>query len=115
MRMTLWITILLAVSTISSKACSMVLLDPETAPVIGASGVLVIQYENTHRNCNVPMDSMQFTAKGMTIQGATSWKEIRPGVHQRKFKVTYETDSPALNIVRPCPRGGVHASFPVNE
>lgn len=94
-------------------ACAIKLLPLDAVPAVGETGVVAVQYEPTHRTCAVPVEAMQFQPAGMAILGATGWKEIRPGVFQRKFKVKYEDKSPKLQVVRTCSKGGLNLTLEI--
>lgn len=76
--------------------------------------ILKVQITFTHRNCTVDIKNTKFEQEGVKILSATDWKEIEPGVWERKLKVkvTAEKGQTAkITVVRGCSKGGCNQSF----
>lgn len=76
---------------------------------IGDEIVVKVTTTFTHRNCNVSIKNTEFNPTGLKINGATDWKEIQPGVWERKLKLSVvgtKDGKLQLEAVRTCDRMG---------
>ncbi|MCX7863228.1 MAG: hypothetical protein N2449_09580 [Bacteroidales bacterium] len=76
--------------------------------------VVKVQIVLTHRNCTVDIKNTKFEQEGIKILSGTDWKEVEPGVWERKLKikVTAEKGQTArLSVIRGCNKGGCNQSF----
>jgi hypothetical protein len=69
----------------------------------------------THRNCqlNIVKDT-KYEQEGIKILSATDWKEIEPGVWERKFKIKITADkgqTAKFTVIRSCSKGGCNKSI----
>lgn len=67
-----------------------------------------------HRNCNIEIKNTKFNQEGIKIESGTEWKEVEPGVWERKLKVKITAnkgETAKLSVVRVCPKGGGNESI----
>lgn len=70
----------------------------------------------THRNCPVSIDDTKYDYPGFKVLGATPWKEVKPMVYERKFKlkvVKAVKGKAKFNAVRTCKKEGGSGSFSI--
>lgn len=70
----------------------------------------------THRNCPEGIDKTKYDYPGFKVLGATPWKEVKPMVYERKFKlkvVKAIKGKATFNAVRTCHKEGGSGSFTV--
>jgi len=63
----------------------------------------------THRVCNVAMNNTKYDTKGLEILGGTDWKEVSPGVWERKLKMKASSTKNGkliLTVTRSCDKEG---------
>ncbi len=95
------------------RACKIDLEQSNSRPALNEETVLILEYQQTHRNCREPISSIKIEADGMTILGATDWEEIGKGTFQRKLKVKITEDDCSLQVTRSCPKGGLDEDLKV--
>ena len=54
---------------------------------VGDELVIKVKVTLTHRVCTSDIKQTKFDVKGIKILSATDWKELSPGVYERKLKV----------------------------
>lgn len=62
-----------------------------------------------HRNCSIDIKQTKFKQEGIKILSGTDWKEVEPGVWERKLKVKITAnkgETAKLSVERICPKGG---------
>lgn len=79
---------------------------------------LKIKVTLIHRNCNIGIKDSDFKQEGVKIKSATDWKEISPGVWERKIKINIidtTNDKATLSLTRKCNKDGGFGtiSFPL--
>lgn len=70
----------------------------------------------THRNCPESIENTKYDYPGFKVLGATPWKEIKPMVYERKFKlkvVKSVKGKATFNAVRTCKKEGGSGTFTV--
>lgn len=70
----------------------------------------------THRNCPISIDDTKYDYPGFKVLGATPWKEVKPMIYERKFKL--EVIKPVkgkatFSAVRTCKKEGGSGTFTV--
>ena len=80
-------------------------MEPGAPPAVGAIGIFIVTITLTHNPCLLAIDKTKVKATGFVIMGATPWKESKPQVFTRKFKVKFQESGEALfEVKRTCPR-----------
>lgn len=72
----------------------------------------------THGNCGIDLKETKFTPTGMKIKSATNWKEVSPGVFERKFKLILtksDDDKHSFTSNRQCRKGGGNSILNFNS
>ncbi|PKP18428.1 MAG: hypothetical protein CVU05_13510 [Bacteroidetes bacterium HGW-Bacteroidetes-21] len=120
MKKLLIISLLLLSSTFSILACNIEFEVQGTSKETYKSGdeiVVKVKITLTHRVCNVAMKDTKFDTKGLDILGATDWKEVTPGVWERKVKLKAKTTSNGkliFSVTRTCEKEGGSGSLTLN-
>jgi|YNPMSStandDraft_1061717.scaffolds.fasta_scaffold00208_13 hypothetical protein len=76
--------------------------------------IVKVRIVNTHRNCSVDIKNTKFEQEGIKILSATDWKEIEPGIWERKLKIKITANkgqNAKINIIRPCSKGGCNLPY----
>ena len=71
--------------------------------------IVKVRVTLTHRACVVAMNQTKFDTKGLEILGGTDWKEVTPGVWERKLKMKAAKTSDGkltLQVTRTCDKEG---------
>ncbi|HBF89228.1 MAG TPA: hypothetical protein DDX39_11355 [Bacteroidales bacterium] len=104
-------------SIIAIQACEFeieVVGEKKATYKIGDEIVIKVKAIFIHRNCDVVISDTKFNPTGLKIKSATEWKEIQPGVWERKVKLTVvgtKDGNLIFNAVRTCPRTGGSGSI----
>lgn len=67
-----------------------------------------------HKNCTIDIKQTKFNQEGIKIISGTDWKEVEPGVWERKLKVKITAnkgEKAKISAVRICPKGGGNESI----
>lgn len=76
--------------------------------------VIKVNIVNNHRNCTVDIKNTKFEQEGIKILSGTDWKEVEPGVWERKLKIKITAEkgqTSKIFIVRPCSKGGCNLPY----
>ena len=106
-RSVLWpVVFLVVLAPMFSWSCQLdIQMEPGAPPTVGAIGIIIVTITQTHNPCLLAIDKTKVKATGFVIMGATPWKESKPQVFTRKFKVKFQESGEALFAVdRTCPR-----------
>lgn len=71
--------------------------------------IVKVRVSLTHRTCAVAMNQTKFDTKGLEILGGTDWKEVTPGVWERKLKLKASKTADGkivLTATRTCDKEG---------
>ncbi|MFB6319653.1 hypothetical protein [Saccharicrinis sp. FJH54] len=71
----------------------------------------------THRNCPEGLEATRYDYPGFKVLGATEWKEVKPGMFERKFKlqVIKPVDGKSsFSAIRTCQKEGGSGTFSVD-
>lgn len=71
--------------------------------------IVKVRVTLTHRVCNVAMNNTKFDTKGLEMLGGTDWKEVSPGVWERKLKMKAQKTKNGkliLTVTRTCDKEG---------
>lgn len=72
----------------------------------GDEVILQIDYQNTHRRCDLPIEKTQFSADGFKILSATKWTTSKnKSTKKLKLKITDNKKTASLIATRICDRG----------
>lgn len=75
----------------------------------GEEIIVKVKIYLAHKNCPVDIRQTYYKPTGLEILGATDWKEVSPGVWERKLKLKVIADkagTASLNISRSCEKEG---------
>lgn len=75
----------------------------------GEEVIVKVKVTLTHRVCNVAMANTKFDTKGFEMLGGTDWKEVSPGVWERKLKMKAQKTKSGkmiLTVTRTCDKEG---------
>lgn len=103
---------LVLLSTINILACEITLTidGKEKAKYKTGDEVIVkVRVVLVHKNCNIDIKQTKFNQEGVKILSGTDWKEVEPGVWERKLKVKIianEGEKAKLSVERICPKSG---------
>ncbi len=80
--------------------------------------IVKVKITFTHRNCTVDIKDTKFEQEGIKILSGTDWKEVEPGIWERKLKIKIIAEKgqeAKLTVVRACNKGGCNLSktFPL--
>jgi hypothetical protein len=67
-----------------------------------------------HRNCQFDIKTLKFNQEGIKILSGTDWKEVEPGLWERKLKIKITADknqAAKLTAQRDCAKGGTTQSI----
>jgi len=106
-RLALWLIVFLVVlAPMFSWSCHVdIQLQPGVPPTVGAIGIIIVTITQTHNPCLIAIEKTKIKATGFIIIGATRWKESKPQVFIRKYKVKFQESGEALfEVNRICPR-----------
>ena len=94
-------------------SCQMdIQLEPGAPPAVGAIGVIIVTITQTHNPCLLAIEKTKVKITGCVIVGATPWKESKPQVFTRKFKVKFQESGEALiEVNRACSREACKKEF----
>jgi hypothetical protein len=68
--------------------------------------ILQIDYQNTHRRCDLPIEKTQFNGNGLKILSATKWTTSNnKSTKKLKLKITDNKKTASLVATRTCDRG----------
>lgn len=68
--------------------------------------ILQIDYQNTHRRCDLPIEKTQLSADGFKILSATKWTTSKnKSTKKLKLKITDNKKTASLIATRICDRG----------
>ncbi len=76
--------------------------------------IVKVKITLTHRNCTVDIKNTKFEQEGIKILSGTDWKEVEPGIWERKLKIKITAEkgqSAKLTVVRNCSKGGCNYSY----
>ena len=76
--------------------------------------VVSVKVSFTHRVCGLDISDTKFKLKGLKVIGSKDWKEVEPGVFERKLKllVTSKNDGQIImNTTRSCDKAGGFGSI----
>jgi len=98
--------LLLLLGPVLAMGCQIdIQLEPGAPPAVGGTGIVIVTVKQTHNQCTLPMEQTKVKTAGCAIISATPWKETKPRVFTRKFKIKFETAGEALlEINRTCSR-----------
>jgi hypothetical protein len=71
--------------------------------------IVKVRVTLTHRTCVVALNNTKFDTKGLEILGGTDWKEVTPGVWERKLKMKAaktQNGKLILQVTRTCDKEG---------
>ncbi len=91
--------------------------DPKKVYAVGDEVIVTLQITLTHRNCSEALESTKYEYPGFKVLGATKWKEVKPMVYERKFKLKVEEPvkgKSKLSAVRTCKKEGGSGVFSIN-
>ena len=113
------IILVLLLSIVSTMACEIKFATESTSKEVYNVGEVIIMKMTltlTHRNCPEGLESTKYSYPGFKVLGATQWKEVNPGVYERKFKLEVEKSEngkSTFSAIRSCHKEGGSGSFSV--
>jgi len=81
---------------------------------VGDEIIVTVQVSFTHRVCSEGIDLTKFDADGVKVAQATKWREIKPGVWERKLKLEVignHSGDLSLTATRTCDKEGGFGSL----
>jgi hypothetical protein len=116
---TLLLFAVVVLSSYASRACEVdfeILEGKKEAYAVGDEMVVKVKITLIHRNCTVNIKNTEYKQDGIKIKSGTDWKEVSPGVWERKLKVVVENpkaEKANLSVSRKCDKEGGFGTFSV--
>lgn len=95
------------------RACKIEMEQSDSRPAVNEETVLILEYQQSHRNCRESVRSINIEPDGMTILGATDWEETGKRTFQRKLKVKITEDDCSLQVTLSCRKDGLDETLKV--
>lgn len=109
--------VLVLITTVAVLACEISLTidgKEKSKYKTGDEVIVKVKVVLIHKNCNIDIKQTKFNQEGIKILSGTDWKEVEPGVWERKLKVQIiasKGEKAKISAVRTCPKGGGNESI----